>query len=381
MVTRGVARDRTVDHCRGRVRVRDGVERTAMAPVTAPMVFTTVGIIVGTGGFGWFDLPVKGEAASILVEATLVLVLFTDAIRIDLQVLRREAALPGRLLGVGLPLTIAAGAVGAVVIVPGLSWAEAALLAAVLAPTDAALGQAVVNDRRLPARLRQALNVESGLNDGIAVPVVTVLLALVAAEEAGGAADWVGVAARQVGFGVLVGVAAGALAGSSPRLEGQGGRGGRRVPPAGYDCDRGGYVRRPGVLDGERLHRSIHRRALVRTGGAYPMQRRPGLHRGRGRAAQRDHVRALRCHCRRPRPRRAHLADRRLRGGLADRDPDGPGADRHARIRNLVARPACSWAGSGPGAWLRSCSHCSSSRSSTLPRPRRCSRLPPGPCW
>ncbi len=189
-------------------------KRLAMSPITAPMVFTTAGLVIGAGGFGWFDLPLRSEVTSTLVEATLVLVLFTDAIRIDLRMLRRQAALPGRLLGIGMPLTIAAGAVTAAVVVPGLGFVEAALLAAVLAPTDAALGQAVVSDPRLPARVRQTLNVESGLNDGIAVPVVTVLLAAAAvAEGAGGAGDWIGLAAREVGFGVLAGVVAGVVGG------------------------------------------------------------------------------------------------------------------------------------------------------------------------
>jgi len=142
-----------------------------------------------------------------------VLVLFTDAIRIDLRVLRHQAELPGRMLIIGLPLTIAAGTAAAVLLIPGLGLIEAALLAAVLAPTDAALGQAVVSDRRLPVRIRQTLNVESGLNDGIAVPVVTVLLAVAIAESAGGASDWAGLAARQVGFGVLAGIGAGAIGG------------------------------------------------------------------------------------------------------------------------------------------------------------------------
>ena len=188
-------------------------ERLSTSPVTAPMVFTLVGIIVGTGGLGWFDLELEGEATSILVEATLVLVLFTDAIRIDLHVLRRQAAFPGRMLIIGLPLTIVAGTVVGAVVIPGLGLIEAALLAAVLAPTDAALGQAVVSDHRLPARIRQTLNVESGLNDGVAVPVVTVLLAAAAAESAGGASDWVGLATRQVGFGILAGLLAGAIGG------------------------------------------------------------------------------------------------------------------------------------------------------------------------
>ena len=188
-------------------------ERLAMSPISAPIVFTTVGLVLGTGGFGWFDLEVDGEAVAILVEATLVLLLFTDAIRIDLHVLRREAALPGRLLGIGLPLTIVLGALGAALLIPNISTVEAILLAAVLAPTDAALGQAVVSDHRLPVRLRQSLNVESGLNDGIAVPVVTVVLAIAVADEAGSSADWAELAAKQVGFGVLAGVAVGALGG------------------------------------------------------------------------------------------------------------------------------------------------------------------------
>ena len=188
-------------------------KRLSASPVTAPMVFTTVGLVVGLGGLGWFDLTLENEAVTVLVEATLVLVLFTDAIRIDLRALRRQAGLPGRLLGIGMPLTVLVGAGVAVLVVPGVTLLEGALLAAVLAPTDAALGQAVVSDQRLPTRVRQTINVESGLNDGIAVPVVTVLLAAVAAEGVGGAGDWVGLAARQVGFGVLAGLLAGVVGG------------------------------------------------------------------------------------------------------------------------------------------------------------------------
>ncbi len=187
--------------------------RLSMSPVTAPMFFTTVGLVVGTAGFGWFDLEIESEAVTILVEATLVLVLFTDAVRIDLRSLRRTAVLPVRLLGVGLPLTIAAGTMAGLLLFPGIGVAEAALLAAVLAPTDAALGQAVVGDPRLPARVRQTLNVESGLNDGIAVPVVTVLIAVVVAEGAGQPGDWFQLAAREVGFGVAAGLLAGIVGG------------------------------------------------------------------------------------------------------------------------------------------------------------------------
>ncbi|MGI8729262.1 MAG: cation:proton antiporter [Solirubrobacteraceae bacterium] len=186
-------------------------ERLAASPVTAPMVFVTAGLIVGSGGLSVFDLGIDGEASSIIVEATLVLVLFTDAVRIDLSALRPDWWLPGRLLGIGLPLTVLAGAVAALVVLPDLTIAEAALLAAVLAPTDAALGQAVVSDMRLPVRLRQGLNVESGLNDGIALPVVTIFLAWAGAEaDAEGIAEWGSFVAGQIGLGLLCGLIAGA---------------------------------------------------------------------------------------------------------------------------------------------------------------------------
>lgn len=185
-------------------------DRLSMSPVTAPMVFTTTGLIVGTGGLGWFDLDLEAESVSVLVEATLVLVLFTDAIRIDLRALRHQASFPARLLAIGLPLTIAFGTVAAVLLFDELTWPEAALLAAVLAPTDAALGHAVVSNQRLPVRIRQGLNAESGLNDGIMVPVVTVLLAIAAAETQSSGYDvWGELIIRQVGFGLLSGVVIG----------------------------------------------------------------------------------------------------------------------------------------------------------------------------
>lgn len=189
-------------------------QRSALSPVTAPMVFTAVGLLLGTVGTDWFDLTLDGEVVTVLVEGTLVLVLFTDAARIDLSALRSAAALPARLLGIGLPLTIVAGTVVASVLFESLTLVEAGLIAAILAPTDAALGQAVVSDRRLPVRIRQSLNVESGLNDGIMVPVVTVLLALAAAEaDSRGVGDWGRFVVGQLGFGVGAGLLAGAVGG------------------------------------------------------------------------------------------------------------------------------------------------------------------------
>lgn len=187
-------------------------EKSAMSPVTAPMCFTTVGLLVGAAGLGWFNLSLEGEGATALVEATLVLVLFVDASRMDLRALRKSSALPVRLLAIGLPLTIILGTLTAMVLFDQLSVVEAALVAAVLAPTDAALGQAVVSDRRLPVRIRQSLNVESGLNDGIMVPVVTVFLALAAAveEEVASASEWGTFVAAQLGFGLTAGIIVGA---------------------------------------------------------------------------------------------------------------------------------------------------------------------------
>ena len=185
-------------------------ERWARTPLTGPMVFTAFGLIIGAEGFDVFDLDLGRGGTEILVEATLVLVLFSDAARIDVMALRRERWMPSRLLGIGLPLTLVLGTLLALALFPDLSLVYAVLIAAVVAPTDAALGQAVVSDRRLPTRVRQGLNVESGLNDGIVLPVVTACVAIAAAEEdAGGVDVWGSFLARQIGFGVLVGLLVG----------------------------------------------------------------------------------------------------------------------------------------------------------------------------
>ena len=181
--------------------------------VSAAMVFVTAGLIAGPEALGWVDLEIGSEGVRVLAEATLTLVLFADASRIDLRVLRRELGLPVRLLGIGLPLTIAAGTVVAAAVLTRLTWPEALVLAIVLAPTDAALGQAVVTDKRLPSRIRQGLNVESGLNDGICVPLLFIALAVAEAEEkviGGGAAARI--VAEEIGYGIVGGVAAGAIA-------------------------------------------------------------------------------------------------------------------------------------------------------------------------
>ena len=180
-------------------------------PVTAAMVFTGFGLVLGTEVVGFVDLAPLGDTVQTLAEATLAVVLFADASRIDLRTLRGEAAIPARLLGIGLPLTIVAGLAVALPLFGGLGWAEALLLAVILAPTDAALGQAVVTLPSLPSRVRQSLNVESGLNDGICVPLFLVVLAVASVEsDALGGSAAVRLVAEQIGYGALAGAIAGA---------------------------------------------------------------------------------------------------------------------------------------------------------------------------
>jgi NhaP-type Na+/H+ or K+/H+ antiporter len=181
--------------------------------LTAPMVFVGAGFLLGGEGLGWLDLAVDEQAVSTLAEATLVVVLFSDASRIDLRALRRQLQVPARLLGIGLPLTIALGTLAGVVLLGELSWAEALVLAVVLAPTDAALGQAVVTDPSLPSRIRQGLNVESGLNDGLCVPLLTIALAVAETEaDATTEATALQLVSEAIGWGIFGGVVAGVVA-------------------------------------------------------------------------------------------------------------------------------------------------------------------------
>lgn len=151
------------------------IESTVFTP---PIIFTSFGILISPLGLGLVQFELDSAFIQLLAELTLVLVLFTDAVRIDLAVLKREHRIPVRLLSIGMPLSILAGALVGVVLLDELYFWEAAVLAVILAPTDAALGQAVVSNRSVPVRIRQALNVESGINDGIALPVILMMLAI-----------------------------------------------------------------------------------------------------------------------------------------------------------------------------------------------------------
>jgi NhaP-type Na+/H+ or K+/H+ antiporter len=181
--------------------------------ITPAMLFVVVGVLVGPLVIDGLTAAPTGEGVKTLAEATLAIVLFADASRIKPRVLRREYSVPLRLLGVGLPLTIALGAVLALAIFDRLNLTEAIVLAILLAPTDAALGEAVVTEPRLPSRIRQGLNVESGLNDGICVPLLLIALATAEVEDNSATSQHaIRVVAEQIGYGILGGVAAGLVA-------------------------------------------------------------------------------------------------------------------------------------------------------------------------
>jgi sodium/hydrogen antiporter len=175
------------------------------------MVFVGAGIAAGPDVLDLVSLDVTHGTAFHVAELALAIVLFSDAARIDLSSLRGNSSLPGRLLGIGMPATIALGMAAGAALLTELEFWEAAIVAAVLAPTDAALGQAVVSNPLVPQRIRQGLNVESGLNDGLSVPFLALFIAIAAEETVPQAREWLGFAAEQIGYGTLIGAATGGI--------------------------------------------------------------------------------------------------------------------------------------------------------------------------
>jgi sodium/hydrogen antiporter len=186
--------------------------RLSTTVITGPMVFVAFGVLVGPDVLGIVDLRVENELLEVLAETTLVLVLFNEAALMHWSLFWSNRQIPVRLLGIGLPLTIIFGMAFAALLFTGLDVWQAALIGAILAPTDAALGQAVVTNERVPVRIREALSVEGGLNDGIAAPLVTMFIAasgVAGAAESGG--FWILYMVEQIGFGLLFGVGAGLI--------------------------------------------------------------------------------------------------------------------------------------------------------------------------
>ena len=182
--------------------------------ITSALFYSAAGFFVGTSALGLLDASLESSALGRVAEIALVLLLFSDATRLDVRSLRRELGWPVRLLLIGLPLTMLAGAGVGALVFPGIPLASTFLLATILAPTDAALGQKVVADPAVPARVRQALDVESGFNDGLAVPFFLVALEIANAELETGV-TWAVASnmAAQIGWGLAAGLTAGILGG------------------------------------------------------------------------------------------------------------------------------------------------------------------------
>jgi NhaP-type Na+/H+ or K+/H+ antiporter len=177
------------------------------------MIFTLAGMVVFAAYPRILETGINEEVLFHLAEIGLVLLLFTDASRTDLNLLRRIGNLPARLLSVGMLLTIFLGAVSARLVFPDLTIWEAGILSAVLAPTDAGLGQIIVESPRLPMSIRQALNVEAGLNDGLSVPFMMFFIALAAARTEGAATSLLQFIVEQLGYGLVVGAGVGLAGG------------------------------------------------------------------------------------------------------------------------------------------------------------------------
>jgi sodium/hydrogen antiporter len=194
------------------------LSRKLESVVSPAIFFTTAGLVVGPV-LGLVELGLESSSLKLLAEVTLGLVLFSDASRISLGRLRSEYSVPLRLLAIGLPLTIAAGAVVGVTVLPSVSLVEALVLAVMIACTDAALGQAVVTDERIPSRIRQGLNVESGLNDGLCVPLFFIAIGLAQAEEGTMSTHAaVELVLEEIGYGIVGGVVAGVLGALALRM-------------------------------------------------------------------------------------------------------------------------------------------------------------------
>jgi NhaP-type Na+/H+ or K+/H+ antiporter len=191
--------------------------RLERAPASGPIVFVASGFLMGPLVLGWFDGSVSRTELRMLADLTLAVILFVDAANADLAVLKRQFRLPARMLFLGLPGVIILGTLTAAFLFDNLSLFEAAILGTMLAATDAALGKAVITNQAVPTQIREGLNFESGLNDGLCVPILLVFIALAIAggSEGGGTLHAVQVVIEELGIGLLVGLgltAAGAWA-------------------------------------------------------------------------------------------------------------------------------------------------------------------------
>ncbi len=173
--------------------------------ISGPMVFTAVGILLSTLVLGNKPVGFNAEAVQIVAEIALIVVLFSDAAALDIDRLKAKWRLPARLLFVALPITIVFTFFTAQIFFPTEAPLYILLLALILAPTDAALGKIVVSDKRIPETVRNTINVESGLNDGIVFPVLLTVLTLIASNGSGSSEGWFGYIVQQIFIGAVAG--------------------------------------------------------------------------------------------------------------------------------------------------------------------------------
>tara|TARA_R110000868_G_scaffold254012_3_gene510634 strand:+ start:302 stop:1504 length:1203 start_codon:yes stop_codon:yes gene_type:complete len=178
------------------------------SPITDAMVFLTVGLLASPVGFNSINVDIDTEIVKTLAEITLIIILFVDASYLRFCNLRNMlSGIPARLLLIGLPLTMVAGTLTAQLFFPTYSLWALALLALILSPTDAALGQAVVQSKQVPKRIRDAISIESGLNDGIVLPLILMCISVLASSVATieNESYWLSFVAAQLILGPIVG--------------------------------------------------------------------------------------------------------------------------------------------------------------------------------
>lgn len=190
--------------------VAGGVEKK---PMSGPIIFMAFGVLAGPMVLGLMESDITAGMLRSFAELSLALVLFTDAANADITTLKRSRGLPERMLFIGLPITIVLGFLVGLLLFPDMPLLQVALLSVMLAPTDAALGKGIFANPKVPVRIREALNVESGLNDGICVPILYLFLALAVSTEIqeGPVSLALTLLAREIGIGMAVGLGATAL--------------------------------------------------------------------------------------------------------------------------------------------------------------------------
>jgi len=182
--------------------------RVERAAASGPIVFVAAGFLMGPLGLAWFDGDVANTEMRVLADLTLAIILFIDAANANFGVLKQQFRIPSRMLLFGLPGVIFLGTVTAALIFGNLSLFEAAILGTMLAATDAALGKGVITNKAVPTQIREGLNIESGLNDGLCVPILLVFIALAVGSsgEGGGSILALKLVAQELGIGLVVGL-------------------------------------------------------------------------------------------------------------------------------------------------------------------------------